>query len=146
MNIIEKKMDLFSLSNDYVLVHCISEDCAMGAGIAKVFDKKFKEMKKDLLYTLSYNDLHYPISILFMGKNQNVINMITKKNYWNKPTYENFTLALRNVTDICKKYNVTKLAMPKIGCGLDKLQWEKVKEIIEEEFKDIDIEIIVCHL
>lgn len=146
MNLIEKKIDLFKLSNDYTLVHCISEDCAMGAGIAKIFDKKFKGMKKDMLDTLSYNDLHYPTSILFRGNNQNVINMITKKKYWNKPTYENFELALSDVVAICKKDKITKLAMPKIGCGLDKLQWENVKKMIEEEFEDMNIEIIVCYL
>ena len=26
-----------------------------------------------------------------------------------------------------------KLAMPRIGCGLDRLQWDKVKQIIERE-------------
>jgi hypothetical protein len=36
--------------------------------------------------------------------------------------------------------------MPKIGYGLDRLQWGKTKEIIQEVFKDTDIEILVCHL
>lgn len=39
---------------------------------------------------------------------------------------------------------VTKLAMPKIGCGLDILEWNKVSEIIKDVFKDTDIEILVC--
>ena len=30
---------------------------------------------------------------------------------------------------------VTKLAMPKIGCGLDKLEWTKVLNIIIEVFE-----------
>lgn len=34
--------------------------------------------------------------------------------------------------------------MPKIGCGLDKLEWDKVEEIIKETFKDCDIDILVC--
>lgn len=37
-----------------------------------------------------------------------------------------------------------KLAMPRIGCGLDKLEWSKVKAIIEEVFADTDVEILVC--
>lgn len=147
MIIIEKKMDLFKLSNEYTLIHCISEDCAMGKGIAKVFDKKFKGMKKDIFATLVYNELHYPTSILWgVDRPQNVINMITKKEYWHKPTYKTFGKALDDVVEICKKYNITKLGMPKIGCGLDRLQWGKVKEMIENKFKDLDIEIIVCYL
>lgn len=146
MKIIEKKMDLFKLSNDYTLVHCISEDCAMGKGIAKTFDKRFKNMKNDIFDTLVYNELHYPISIMFLGDDQNVINMVTKKEYWHKPTYKTFEIALDSVVKICKKYNITKVGMPKIGCGLDRLQWGRVKEMIENKFKDLDIEIIVCYL
>lgn len=36
--------------------------------------------------------------------------------------------------------------MPKIGCGLDRLQWGKVREIIKEIFGDLDIEVRVCYL
>ena len=40
--------------------------------------------------------------------------------------------------------NIKLLAMPKIGCGLDRLQWDKVKFMIEETFVDLDVEIIIC--
>lgn len=32
----EVKGDLFSVSNEYMLAHCISADCRMGAGIAAI--------------------------------------------------------------------------------------------------------------
>lgn len=35
---------------------------------------------------------------------------------------------------------------PKIGCGLDKLEWDKVRIILEENFKDTDRNILVCYL
>ena len=35
MTLIETKQDLFSVSNNYALVHCISADFVMGSGIAK---------------------------------------------------------------------------------------------------------------
>lgn len=35
--------------------------------------------------------------------------------------------------------------MPRIGCELDKLNWDKVKEIIQEVFVDTDVEILVCY-
>ena len=37
-----------------------------------------------------------------------------------------------------------KIAMPVIGCGLDRLEWSKVSEIIKEVFECTDIEILVC--
>ena len=35
----EEKRNLFEVDDKYYLAHCISEDCAMGAGIAVDFNK-----------------------------------------------------------------------------------------------------------
>ena len=45
---------------------------------------------------------------------------------------------------ICKTHNIKKIAMPLIGCGLDRLEWYKVSEIIKRLFSNTDIEILVC--
>ena len=37
-----------------------------------------------------------------------------------------------------------KIAMPHIGCGLDRLEWPKVRNIIQEVFHDDGIEILIC--
>lgn len=148
MKIIEKKMDLFNLPLDYTLVHCISQDCAMGAGIAKTFNKKYPDMKPKLIKTLKTNKLKYPRSILYheLNEKHDVINMITKEKYYYKPTYDTFRDALIDVIILCKKHGIKKLGMPYIGCGLDKLKWNKVRSIIEKEFVNLDVEIIVCYL
>lgn len=48
--------------------------------------------------------------------------------------------------ELCLSEGISKLAMPQIGCGLDKLQWGKVREIIKEVFDDTEVEMIVCTL
>lgn len=45
--------------------------------------------------------------------------------------------------DLCIKNNIHQLAMPLIGCGLDKLEWSKVKELIQHIFDRVDIEITI---
>ena len=40
MTITGVKQDLFTVPKDYILVHCVSADFAMGAGIAKEFTKR----------------------------------------------------------------------------------------------------------
>ena len=42
----EEVRDLFSVSDDYYLAHCISEDFALGAGIAVEFNNRFDMRKK----------------------------------------------------------------------------------------------------
>jgi len=40
-------------------------------------------------------------------------------------------------------HQVPKLAMPRIGCGLDGLNWPKVKEIICQVFQADSVELVV---
>ena len=48
--------------------------------------------------------------------------------------------------EICIEEDIKALVMPKIGCGLDRLQWPKVREILERILGDMDIDILVCIL
>lgn len=45
-----------------------------------------------------------------------------------------------------KKQGIRQLAIPKIGCGLDKLDWRIVKSILERTFYGMDVQILVCKL
>lgn len=138
--------NLFELDKKYALAHCISQDCAMGAGIAIQFDKKFKGMKNYCKRVIKENNLSFPIIIPFNKDDRTIFNLVTKRVYYGKPTYQTITKCIQDMAYICKEFNIKYLAIPKIGCGLDKLQWGKVREIIEQEFKDIDIEIEVRYL
>jgi hypothetical protein len=73
-----------------------------------------------------------------------VFNLITKRNYWNKPTYDTLINSLLYMKILVINNHIKKIAMPIIGCGLDKLQWNKVSQIIQATFEDLDIEILVC--
>ena len=133
----EEKRNLFEVDKKYYLAHCISEDCAMGAGIAVEFQNKFKLRNK-----LLQCDPEYPMCIQ-IGR---VYNLITKAKYWNKPTYSSLEGAVLMMRELALDKEIKFIAMPKIGCGLDRLQWGKTREIIQEVFKGTDIEILVCHL
>lgn len=140
MEVREIKKDLFKMSEDYHLAHCISSDAKMGAGIAVEFNKRFK--LNVLRKRAEEGNLHIG-SCHLIGR---ILNLITKDKFWHKPTYESLTRAVVAMRTICMQENIKKLAMPEIGCGLDRLQWGKVKEIIENTFIDTDIEIVVCRL
>lgn len=146
MIINEERGDLFELDKKYVLAHCISQDCAMGKGIAVEFDKRYPGMKNELIEHIRKGNLKYPTSLFYGGVEQAVFNLVTKQKYWGKPTYETIEKCIKEMADTCRDYEIKYLAMPKIGCGLDKLDWYHVKKIIKQEFHDIDIEIEVRYL
>lgn len=141
MTITTEKRDLFTMPQGYYLAHCISADFALGAGIAKIFDSVYNMRFK--LFR-SYDNYEYrggealPID--------NVYNLVTKDKCWHKPTYESVRAALESMREWMDFMNVTKLAIPMLGCGLDKLQWEEVKKIIEDVFRDTEVDIVVCVL
>ena len=133
----EERKNLFSVDfKEWTPAHCISFDCKMGAGIAVPMKKKFN---LGGLYKVVEK---YPTSIY----HNKVFNLITKKNYWNKPTMHSLKNALIDMKSQIIKLNIKKIVMPKIGCGLDRLRWPEVREIIKELFRDLDIEILVCHI
>lgn len=146
----EEKRDLFSVSDDFYLAHCISADFKLGAGIAVEFNKRF--YLKNQLFDMFDGDVTHawdgngkdnePQGACF--KIGRVLNLVTKRNYWLKPTYQTLKESLISMREVCSDYNITKIAMPLIGCGLDRLQWEKVSLIIQEVFGETDVEILVC--
>lgn len=139
MIIKEVKRDLFSMEDKYHLVHCISSDYKLGAGIAVIFNKKYNMINKLNLKKKKYV---FPDVILI----DNVFNLVTKERYWDKPTYKNFEITLKMLREEIDLKNIKHIAMPKIGCGLDGLSWMKVRDMILNIFGDTDLEIIVCYI
>ena len=134
-NLFDRKLE----DNEFY-VHCISADYACGAGIAKEFNKRY-----DLTRKLSKQEPHKCMMV------DNVINLVTKSKYWQKPTYDSLKESLIEFRyTLCRFSNPTlfakTLVMPRIGCGLDKLQWKNVKKIIKEIFEDTDVAIEVYYL
>ena len=136
----EEKRNLFYVDDKYYLAQCISSDCALGAGIAVQFQKKFNIRGKLLRYD---EDIRKHPTCILEGR---VFNLITKEKYWHKPTYNSLYSSLNIMRTIVESNNIKYIAMPKIGSGLDRLQWGKVREMIEDVFKETDIEILVCIL
>ena len=121
--------------------HCVSADLAMGAGIAVEFDKRYHI--KDALNQVWPDRpriVNWP-SCFRVGP---VYNIITKERYFHKPTYDSMQAGLIKLRQLIEKDGTEYLAMPKIGCGLDKLKWDKVRPMILNTFSGYPITIYIC--
>lgn len=132
--------DLFEIGQEYKLAHCISADAKMGAGIAVQFTKRFD------LNALQAQASAHPLEIGLCYPVGRTLNLVTKAKYWHKPTYGTLTAAVASLRSVCLEQGISKIAMPQIGCGLDRLKWNKVKTIIAQTFENTEIEIVVCSL
>lgn len=152
----EEKHDLFSVPYDFALCHCISHDYKMGAGIAVAFAQRgikqaLFELRAKSSVNISWENHGYCVlansdHFAWLG----CFNLVTKEHYWEKPTLKTLREALQDMKSVLAYLGANsetpylKLAMPKIGCGLDGLKWCDVSELIQSEFRGTELEILVC--
>lgn len=132
--------DLFNAPETDCLVHCISADFALGKGIALEFQKRFhlREQLKE-----QYPGGPSTVRVGQCIRVGRVFNLVTKSQYWGKPTYATLHSALVHLRQECMAYNIRSLSMPLIGCGLDRLDWSNVERHIREVFQYTNIYITV---
>lgn len=130
--------DLFTVSDDYSLMHCVAEDLKMSAGIAVTFKSRFNRISELAEQQKSVGDV-----AVLQDSNRFIYYLVTKQFSHDKPTYETLKSSLMSMKRHCIENNVRKVAAPKIGCGLDLLKWNRVKNLIHTVFSDTEIEIIV---
>lgn len=109
----------------------------MSAGIVVQFQRRFNIRKE-----LQKLEFKWPCA----ARIDRTFNLISKNQSSGKPTYETLEKALEDMKNQIEKDEIEYLAMPRIGCGLDKLSWGRVREIIQKIFKEIEIEILICFL
>ena len=145
MNYIEKYQNLFDEKNCYY-AHCISSDFGMGAGIVVEFNKRYN--MKNVLKAKYPNGFVNECDNSKIGVivEDNVFNLVTKDKVWQKPTYKTMEKALSSMKEFALNNHIQTIAMPKIGCGIDGLEWNKVRDILFKVFYDTDISIIVCYI
>lgn len=130
------------LKQGITVAHCISSDCVMGAGVAVVINEAMPGMRRMLRDALKVKPItKVPDIIGVRIGDKTVINLITKINYFDKPTYPVLYKSIELLKDYCVKHNHTEIAIPKIGCNLDGKSWKKVSSYIDSIFKDSGVTV-----
>lgn len=112
------------------LAHCVSSDLVMGKGIAVEFKRRFGRV--DELREQEHGVGAAPYLRLPGGRF--VFYMVTKEKYNHKPTYATIRQSLRSVGVTMDLLSIKSVAIPKIGCGLDRKEWSEVEKIVREEW------------
>merc|ERR1712004_621072 len=140
VNLVEERNgDLFSAAPTMSLAHCISRDCAMRKGIAKQFRDKFGRVDEIVQQKVQVGG----VATLKLDKGRYIYNLVTKEKYFDKPTMATLRSSLLKMEEHMVRKGIEEVAMPRIGCGLDLLEWRRVKQLLEEVFKDSGRKIVV---
>ena len=123
--------DIFNIKGINSYAHGCNCAGAMGKGVALQFKKKFPLMYKQ------YKDLcasgKYQLGDVFLYQFDEgfVFNLATQQSWKTKADKDAIRTSLTKMFDIACKYDITQIALPKIGAGLGGLDWIEVKLIIE---------------
>ncbi|MCI8652243.1 MAG: macro domain-containing protein [Angelakisella sp.] len=137
----EENRDLFSVPEEYHLAHCISADFALGKGIALQFNQRFDLKRRLRENHPGYLERFPGGDCILEGR---VLNLVTKRRYFHKPTLGTMETALEKMRELCLHQGIVKVAMPRIGAGLDRLSWEDTAALIRTVFQNTEVEILVC--
>jgi O-acetyl-ADP-ribose deacetylase (regulator of RNase III) len=115
----------------------------MGAGIAVQFKRRYGNVDQ----LLAQQHVVGQVAVLERDEDPRVVYyLVTKEAYWHKPTLRALAASLVDMRNHAVAHGVTKIACPRIGCGLDRLSWPDVKATILKVFEGTGIEITVYSL
>lgn len=138
-SLIHARGDLFDCAApDAALAHCVSADLHMGRGIAVLFKSRFQGVEDLLEQKQTVGGC-----AVLERNNRPVYYLVTKARYFHKPTYSSLRSSLLAMRDKMLARGITKVSMPRIGCGLDRLEWERVEDVLSDVFADTSVTIFV---
>lgn len=125
------------------LCHCVSECLAMGKGIAVLFKQRFGGVDELKAQKIGVGG----VAVLDRRDTDGryVYYLITKPRYFHKPTYQTLASSLAAMFQHMAANGVRRVAMPEIGCGLDGLEWGKVKEMLLTMVTGSGLQVTVYH-
>lgn len=128
-----RKDSIFDSGADAIVnaVNCVG---VMGAGLAKAFAVRFPLMEKDYkVYCkeklLVPGSLHTYYSNI--GLDPMIINFPTKDDWRNPSDLLFIDGGMAALVQLVAKFNLRKIAIPALGCGLGGLEWNDVHALIE---------------
>ncbi len=129
------------------LVNSVNTVGVMGKGVALAFKKAFPQNYKIYKQACDNNELRTgKLLITQTGQFQPkyIINFPTKVHWRNPSKYEYIEEGLKELVRIIRIKNIKSIAIPPLGAGNGKLEWDKVKHLIEKylsQFKNIKINV-----
>ena len=120
------------------IAHCVSADFKMSAGIARHFKRKFPTK-----YPSNLDHSYTQLWPQWLPETRRYLyHLVTKQKYFNKPTFSTLRASLERMRTHAENNGFSRISMPCIGTGLDQLDWDKVKLLIQETFRTSPVQVV----
>ena len=124
--------------------HCISVDARMSKGFAQFLSERVPRLRR----TCRRANLHkYQVFPFWDSSSRRYsYNLVTKERYSDKPDLQTLATTLESMQSHATMHGVSTIAIPKIGCGLDQMNWQDVVKLLRDIFTYSDVQIVVYSL
>ena len=135
-------------SDAQALVNTVNTVGVMGKGIALQFKKAYPNNFNAYQNACKHKEITIGNLFVFKDSNLNsgekiIINFPTKQD-WRKPSeYVFIEKGLDDLVQIIEREKIKSIALPPLGAGNGGLEWEKVKKILEQKLKSLNVEIFI---
>ncbi|MGL5934717.1 MAG: macro domain-containing protein [Cetobacterium sp.] len=111
-----------------MLVNPVNTDGIMGKGLAYQFKKKYPNNFKNYYEKCRTKELDIGNSMVYSRENNKIIvNFPTKTSWRENSRIEYITIGLNKLKELMLKEQIKSVALPPLGAGNGKLDWNKVK-------------------
>ena len=115
------------------IAHCVSSDFVMGKGLAKQIVTAYPEIKPSLS-SIENPQIGSSIGYFEPSSDRYIYNLVTKKLYFETPSYYHLSVRLCQLRRQLNRHGIKQVALPKLGCGLDGRNFERVYRMILDVF------------
>jgi O-acetyl-ADP-ribose deacetylase (regulator of RNase III) len=146
-NMIEYKTGDIFANDAQAIVNTVNCVGVMGKGLALQYKNKFPQNFKE--YAKACKEELVQPGKMFVhqtGQPTNpkfIINFPTKRHWRDKSKIEDIQNGLDDLIQVIEKLNISSISVPPLGSGLGGLDWQIVKQIIEQKLASEDCKIIV---
>lgn len=130
------------------LVNTVNTVGVMGKGIAEAFKKEYPDNYKRYKKAVENGEVQIGKLLVnheYQTRKRIIINFPTKK-HWRQPSrMEYIEAGLKSLVEIIQNEKISSVAIPPLGCGNGKLNWDQVKPLLESYLEPIarDRDIII---
>ena len=140
--LVEHNGDLFNCPHHMSLGHAVSGDFSMHRGLAREFRARYENVD-----FLKAQRMPVGTCAVLPLENRYIFYLVTKSRFYNKPTYNSVRDAFQYLKHLLDELELTQIALPGyVCCGLDKLNWTRIKQILREVFAGSGIVVHIFHI
>jgi len=133
--------DLFE-SKCQTLVNTVNTVGIMGKGIALEFKKRFPDMFEDYVKRCAEGKVKLGEPYLYKRLTPPwILNFPTKEHWHSVSNISDIARGLNYLEQYYKKWGITSIALPPLGCGHGQLEWKIVGPTLYRHMKKLDIPV-----